>query len=72
MSGRAPSFGEIATRVGVTDRYVSRIVDLVLLAPEVVEAVLNGKQRADVTVKALTVGGSLPVLWGELRRILAP
>lgn len=45
MSGRAPSFGEIATRVGVTDRYVSRIVDLAFLAPDVVEAMLKGEQR---------------------------
>ena len=31
-SGRAASLGEIAARVGVTDRYVSRIVDLAFLA----------------------------------------
>ena len=69
-SGRASSFGEIATRVEVTDRYVSRIVDLAFLAPDAVEAILNGEQRGDGTVKSLTVDGSLPVLWEEQRRLL--
>jgi hypothetical protein len=69
-SGRAASFGKIAERVGVTDRYVSRIVDLAFLAPDVVEAVLNGEQAADVTVRSLTVVGSLPILWDDQRRTL--
>lgn len=69
-SGRASSFGEIAARVGVTDRYVSRIVDLAFLAPDVVGAVLNGEQAAEVTVKSLTVDGSVPMLWDEQQRSL--
>lgn len=69
-SGRASSFGEIAQRVGVTDRYVSRIVDLAFLAPGVVEAVLTGGHRADVTVKAITIDRSLPIEWGDQRRLI--
>ncbi|MEO9228693.1 MAG: hypothetical protein ABI216_07075 [Devosia sp.] len=70
-SGRASSFREIAERVGVTDRYVGRIVDLAFLAPDVVEAMLNGEQAADVTVKSLTVDGSVPRLWDEHRQTLS-
>ena len=69
-SGRASSFGEIAARIGVTDRYVSRIVDLAFLAPDVVETILQGEQAVDLTVKSLTVDGSVPVLWAEQRRAL--
>lgn len=69
-SGRAASCGEIATRLGVIDRYVSRIVDLAFLAPDVVEAMLAGEQSADVTVKSLTVDGSVPVLWKGQRHLL--
>jgi hypothetical protein len=56
-SGRASSFGEIAARVGVTDRYVTRIVDLAFLAPDVVEAMLNGEQAAGLRFR--TSGGLL-------------
>lgn len=70
-SGRASSFGEIAARVGVTDRYVGRIVDLAFLAPDVVEAILNGERAADLTVKSLTVDGSIPTLWDEQRLLFA-
>ncbi len=69
-SGKASSFGEIAERVGVTDRYVSRMVDLAFLAPDVVETMLNGDQRGSVSVKSLTVDGSMPSLWGEQRKVL--
>jgi hypothetical protein len=53
----------------VTDRYVSRIVDLAFMAPDVVEAILSG-EHADVTVKSLTVDGSAPPHWAEQRRLL--
>jgi hypothetical protein len=69
-SGRASSFGEIAARVGVTDRYVSRIVDLAFLAPDVAETMLNGEQPVDVTVRGLTVDGSVPMPWHDQRRSL--
>ena len=69
-SGQVASFGEIAERVGVTDRYVSRIVDLAFLAPDMVEAMLNGEQRAEVSVKSLSVDATLPLTWDEQRRTL--
>ena len=69
-SGRASSFGEIAALIGVTDRYVSRIVDLAFLAPDVVEAMLGGEQSATMSVKSLTVDCSVPALWEEQRRSL--
>lgn len=69
-SGRAASFGEIAERVGVTDRYVSRMVDLAFLAPELIEAMLSGDYREDVSVKRLTVDGVVPAIWNEQRRLI--
>ena len=56
----------------MTDLYVSRIVGLAFLAPDVVEAMLNGEQRADVSVKLLTVDGRIAVLWHDQRRSLGP
>lgn len=62
-SGRAKSFREIADRVGVTDRYVSRVVDLAFLSPDMVEAILRGEAPADMSVKALTVDADVPLVW---------
>jgi DNA invertase Pin-like site-specific DNA recombinase len=69
-SGRASSFGEIAKRVGVTDRYVSRIVDLAFLAPELVEAMLAGEGLGDVSVKSLTVERILPADWASQKGVI--
>lgn len=71
-SGGASSFGEIADRVGVTDRYVSRMVDLAFLAPDIVEAILSGQQPGDLSVKSLTVDGSVPHLWRDQRAFVGP
>lgn len=59
-SGRAASFGEIAKCVGVTDRYVNRIVDFAFLATDVIEAMWNGDEAADITVKRRR---SVPAQW---------
>jgi DNA invertase Pin-like site-specific DNA recombinase len=69
-SGKTSSFTEIAERVGVSDRYVSRIVDLAFLAPDLVETILAGEQRASVTVKGLTVDRSVPARWVDQRQLL--
>jgi site-specific DNA recombinase len=69
-TGKASSFTEIAERVGVSDRYVSRIVDLAFLAPDVVEAILAGDQRSGVTVKSLTVDRIIPLRWDDQRELL--
>jgi hypothetical protein len=69
-SGRASSFGEIAARVGVTDRYVSRIVDLAFLAPDLVETILNREQAAGLSVKGLTVDRVLAAEWKDQGRII--
>ena len=48
--------------------FVSRIARLALLAPDIVEAILEGKQPAYLTLKDLM--GVLPVVWAEQRTYL--
>jgi site-specific DNA recombinase len=65
---RASSFGEIAARAGVQDRYVSRLVDLAFLSPRLVESVLVGSQPRGMTVMSLTVKQDLSAVWQDQPR----
>ena len=47
-SGRARSFRELAERDGITPRYVRRLVYLAFLSPDLVEAMLQGRQPVEL------------------------
>jgi site-specific DNA recombinase len=63
LTGRAQSVAEIAERDGVADRYVRRLMRRAFLAPEIVEAIVAGKQPPQLTAEALAERIDLPVLW---------
>ena len=67
FSGGAPSTSAIAKEEGVTERYVSRIIRLAFLAPDIVEAILDGYQPVDLELERLMKG--IPVSWDEQRRV---
>jgi site-specific DNA recombinase len=58
----------IARRTGLDERYVGRVIQCALLAPDIVEAILDGRQPADLTVQKLLRG--LPLAWAEQRKQL--
>ncbi|GJL85330.1 MAG: hypothetical protein DHS20C02_11050 [Micavibrio sp.] len=70
QSGAAKSIREIASRYGVGDNYVSTLLPLAFLAPDIVEAIVAGQQPADLTADALIKRINLPADWSEQRRIL--
>jgi len=49
----------------VDERYVSRILSCAFLAPDIVEAILEGRQPPQLTVEKLRFGA--PLLWAEQR-----
>ena len=69
-AGRARSLRELAERDGITRRYVRRLVDLAFLSPELVEAILQGRQPVELTVTRLTEL-DLPLDWADQRSLLA-
>jgi DNA invertase Pin-like site-specific DNA recombinase len=69
-TGRARSLHELATREGITRRYVRRLVNLAFLSPSLVEAILQGRQPIAFTTTRLTEL-DLPLDWSEQRRLLA-
>jgi hypothetical protein len=61
-SGEVCSMKEIARREGVDDSYVSRMVNLTTLAPDIVAAILDDTLPPEVTLFGLAAG--TPLLWG--------
>lgn len=59
------SINELAAAEKISPTYVGRVLRLTLLAPEIVEAVLAGKQAAGLTVAELMEPCS--VVWAEQR-----
>ena len=63
--GRYGSVSELATAEKLDRGYLGRILMLTLLAPDIVEAILDGRQPAELGVHVLREG--FPVEWGEQR-----
>ncbi|WP_425101771.1 hypothetical protein [Tropicibacter sp. S64] len=49
-SGEFASISELAEKEGIAFTYMARVLRLTLLAPEIVEAILDGKQGPAVTL----------------------
>ena len=62
-TGRYATFEDLAKAKGVASSYVSRVLRLTLLAPEIVEAILDWRQPADVGLDDLLNG--FPLEWGR-------
>jgi DNA invertase Pin-like site-specific DNA recombinase len=69
-TGRARSLEELARRDGITRRYIRRLVGLAFLSPQLVEAILQGRQPAALTATRLSEL-DLPLDWTEQHRLLA-
>ena len=66
-SGRYGSWVEIAAAQGVDPSYVARILRLTLLAPDIIESILDGTEPDGMSLGKLY---QLPMAWAEQRRVL--
>jgi hypothetical protein len=64
-SGRARSITDLAEQEGVTDAYVCRLLPLTCLAPDILEAILDGRQPR--WLRLAEVLGNGPLAWDEQR-----
>jgi hypothetical protein len=69
VSGRARSLQGLAKRDGISRRYIRRLVGLAFLSPQLVEAILQGRQPVELTATRLTEL-DLPLDWAEQHRLL--
>jgi len=64
-SGEYATIAELAEREGIAPSYMTRVLRLTLLAPDIVEAILDGKQEPKMTLaRALE---PFPVDWSDQR-----
>ncbi|SDB59587.1 hypothetical protein [Bauldia litoralis] len=69
-SGTHATIQDLAAAERMNPSYVGRILRLNLLAPDIVEAILDGRTPPGLTAEVLVK--SLPSAWGEQRRRLLP
>jgi len=65
-SGEFATIAELAKREGIAPSYMTRVLRLTLLAPDIVEAILERKQGPEVTLARLM--GGFPEEWESQRK----
>src|SRR3984957_7623154 len=63
-------FAALAEREGVSRSYFTRLVRLSYLAPDITEAILDGRQPPDLTAEKLLEHSRLPLAWLDQRTLL--
>lgn len=64
-NGTHSTIAEIAAAEKINESYVGRVLRLTLLSPDIVEAILGGRQEADLQLKNLL--WRFPIGWREQR-----
>lgn len=67
-SGELATIAELAEREGIAPSYMTRVLRLTLLAPDIVEAILDGKQGPEVTLARVLE--PFPMEWEGQQAIL--
>jgi site-specific DNA recombinase len=63
-------FAALAKQEGVSPSYFTRLVRLSYLAPDITQAILDGRQPPDLTADKLLAHSRLPLAWHEQRTVL--
>ncbi len=66
--GTYTTIEEIADAEKINPSYVSRVLRLTLLSPEIVEMILDGRQPLSLTMKTVQMG--FPVSWRSQRELM--
>jgi hypothetical protein len=67
-SGRYGSIAELARAIKIDNSYVARLLNLTLLAPDIIQAILEGHEPSGLSLEKLTK--NLPLDWEEQRNAL--
>jgi len=70
VDGDSVPFAALAEREGVSPSYFTRLVRLSYLAPDIAQAILEGRQPRDLTADQLLAHSRLPLAWQAQRTLL--
>jgi hypothetical protein len=70
VSGDAISINDIAQQQSVPANEISRLLPLAFLAPDIVEAIMAGRQPPELTARHLKRFDNLPLDWDRQREAL--
>jgi hypothetical protein len=68
VSGKVKFLNEIAGETRLDKRYISRVLRYAFLAPDIVEAILEGRQPPELSLNKIL--HHLPTDWATQRRVL--
>ena len=66
IAGHLPDLKSLARKTGLTAYYVKNVLSCAFLAPDIVEAILDGRQPP--TLKLRDLYKSIPLSWAEQRK----
>jgi hypothetical protein len=67
-SGHYGSITELAAAVNLEKSYLGRLLNLTLLAPDIIQAIREGREPSGLSLEKLTK--TLPLDWSEQRHVL--
>ena len=70
LRGEAEGTTSIAREEGVANSYVTRVVRLAFLAPDITQAILDGRQPAHLSAERLVNDRAIPLEWSGQRAAL--
>ena len=66
-SGKFSNVHELARALGKDDGYVSRIIRLTLLSPEIIHAIIAGTLEKDIGIEQLKQ--AMPLMWDDQKKM---
>ena len=69
-SGHFATIGDLASKEGIAPSYMTRVMRMTLLAPEIVEAIVDGRQGPEVTLAGLLEPVALE--WKQQHKVFHP
>ncbi|ANK81840.1 MAG: hypothetical protein TEF_14315 [Rhizobiales bacterium NRL2] len=69
-TGESGSLQELSSKAGIDRSEIGRVLQLAYLAPDITEAILDGRQPSELTAHRLKRMAGLPLDWTEQRKAL--
>jgi site-specific DNA recombinase len=69
-TGQPETIANLAASNGVNASYYTRVLNLAYLAPDIIEAIIEGRQPPELTANKLVRVQNLPIVWADQREYL--